>query len=472
MATYGWGKNHSVAQWLFAEGYRFDFFQAVKLIELLYPDTNSIGDSNNPNKEAIQFKSNVSFDFPPSELLDIKLAADNKKVEMIVNFLGLAGTLGPLPKPYTALILDQLKNKDTTIKDFLDIFNHRLISLFYLVKKIHRVGLDTKAPGRDKIASYLYSIMGMGTDALQNRMQLPDRALLSYVALLVQQPRSLVGLERILSDYFQFNVKGEQFCGQWLKLSEDQVTKLGNKGQNQCLGQDMVIMGSRVWDQQNKLELKLGPLTLEQFLNTLPIGWGFLPLCEMTKFYLGGETDVRFRLALKKQEIPKAKIGTKLAARLSWTAWLKTKSSENDDYQVTISPESFTKQKKISIPIFDLLPLGEYSALMDKLIVHQFPANTLIIRQGEKGNSLFIINKGLVEVKSVGVDERSRLLAVLSTGGSFGETDILKDKIRDITVIALEDSEVFELRKEDLEAFLAEYPETNKIFQQFIDKSQ
>ena len=468
MAAYGWGKNHSVADWLFAEGYRFDFFQAVKLIELLYPNANNIGDSNNPNKEAVQFKSNVSFDFPPSELLEIKSAPDKKKLEMIVNFLGLAGTLGPLPKPYTALILERLKNKDTATRDFLDIFNHRLISFFYQVKKIHRVGLDTKTPGQDKIANYLYSIMGMGTNHLQSRMQIPDRALLSYVALFVQQPRSLVGLERILSDYFQFNVKGKQFCGQWLRLSDDQVTKLGSKGQNNCLGQDPVIVGSRVWDQQNKIELQLGPLTLKQFLNTLPIGWGFLPLCEMTKFYLGTETDVSFRLKLKKEQVPKAKIGTKSAARLSWTAWLKTKPRQNDDEQVTISPESFKKQKKISIPMFEVLPLAEYQALINKLTIHLFAANTLVIRQGDKGNSLFIINKGLVEVKSTGLDGRTRVIAILSRGGVFGETDILMDKLRDITVVALEDSEIFELYKEGLEDFLKEYPETKKIFDQFI----
>src|SRR5205807_1288066 len=218
------------------------------------------GKGADPGKEIVHFKSAISLNFPASDVAELSFpACDFEKVnghgpvkppgemvenfreletpaEMTVNFLGLAGGLGALDTPTTELVLERASRNDKyrlAFKDFLDIFNHRLISLLYRIRKHHRIGLEVAEPGEDQVSGYLYSLIGLGTANLKGRMQVRDRALLHYAGILAQEPRSMAGLERILADYFQVNVKGHQFTGKWRELDEDQWTMIGASGQNQ-----------------------------------------------------------------------------------------------------------------------------------------------------------------------------------------------------------------------------------------------
>jgi predicted component of type VI protein secretion system len=78
--------------------------------------------------------------------------------------------------------------------------------------------------------------MGLGTQGLQDRMHLDDRALLLYAGLFVHQPRSLSALEDLLADFFQVNVTAAPWQGQGLDLPEDEYTYIGiKKGQNHVI---------------------------------------------------------------------------------------------------------------------------------------------------------------------------------------------------------------------------------------------
>ncbi|QTA85803.1 type VI secretion system baseplate subunit TssG [Desulfonema magnum] len=352
MGTHGWGTDVSLEELLFDKGYRFDFYQAARLLEAMYSEVSPgypkkpLGEGAEPGKESVRFKSKVGFDFPASEIDEI-IRANGKPAQMTVNFMGLAGGLGPLPAPYTELILERAWRKDTALRDFLDIFNHRLISLMYRVRKIYRIGFDFKAPEQSHFSRYFFSLMGMGMKSLRGRMGLPDRALLFYTELLNQQPRSMTGLESVLSDYFKVMVRGNQLCGRWIHIEEDEITRLGASGQNRTLGQDAVL-GSRVWDQQGKFELMIGPLTYEQFLDFLPTGSAYVPLCEFTRFYIGtDELDYDFLLILKKDEKVEAGLGKADGPRLSWTSWLKRGGSDTEYERVRLSPQLEDESERI-----------------------------------------------------------------------------------------------------------------------------
>lgn len=475
MAAYGWGKDSPVEDWLFAEGYRFDFFQAVNLLEMLHTSEVSVGEGAEPGREAVRFRSAVGLDFPASDVADVSpsVRAD-KPADMTVNFMGLAGCLGPLHMPSTELILERASQKDTAFKDFLDIFNHRLVSLLYRIRKLHRIGLEFKTPGEDRFSEYLYSVIGLGTRGLRGRMQVRDRSLLSYAGLVGQQPRSIVGLEFILSDYFQVKVEGHQFRGQWDKLEQEQWTTIGTDGQNQRLGRDAaVVLGTRVWNQQGQFQIHLGPLTLEQFLDFLPVGWGFGPLCDLTRFYAGDEFEFVFRLTLKAEEIPESRLSATEGPRLGWTSWLKTKPWQEDDSQVQVKPYfQHHETNEIKLPLFFSLPPDKVIELVGKMTVRRYPENAVVTRQGQPGDSMFAIRRGAARAIRREDDGKETLLRTYSAGDCFGETSLLTGKVRRATVVTSEECEILELDKKVLDDFIARHPRLERAIKAYYQSQR
>lgn len=337
MAAYGWRENRSVEDGLFQEGHRFSFLQAVRLLEELLPKRTPPGEGIDPRRDLVRFRSKVRLDFPASDVEEIRPPVDGRPAEMTVNVLGLAGVLGPLPPAVAELVMERSFHKDTALRDFLDLFNHRLVSLLYRARKKYRPALDSKAPDEGRVASVLHSLIGLGTPHLLRRMGIPDRSLLPYAGLLVDPARSTVGLTRLLEDCFEVPVDVAQFQGRWHAIEEDDLTRIGHTGQNQILGRSAVL-GQRVWDQAAGFELRLGPMSIDAFRSFLPIGDAFRPLAATTRFYVREELGFTMRLTLKKAEVPELHLTAGAAgARLGWTSWLKTNELSNDDSQVQLT---------------------------------------------------------------------------------------------------------------------------------------
>ncbi len=130
MAGTGRDSRDSVVEALREQEYAFDFFQAVRIIESMRPDAPSVGTSSRPSTEAVRFRSDPTLAFPASEIVGVHFPdGDEDPVEMVVSFLGLAGSQGPLPRAFTELVLDRIGWRDFGPLDFIDIFNHRLVSL-------------------------------------------------------------------------------------------------------------------------------------------------------------------------------------------------------------------------------------------------------------------------------------------------------------------------------------------------------
>ncbi len=254
---------------------------------------------------------------------------DGHQTSMQVNFLGLAGVLGPLPTPHTKVLLERLCDGDTILRDFLDIFNHRLVSLLYQVRKRHRAGFEPQAAGEDRFARTLFSLIGLGHKEMRNRLSIPDRALLPYAGLLAGEVRSAIGLERLLADYFGAAVQVKQFGGEWVQLDAAQWTVLGDSGRNQRLGAGF-LMGQCIYDVQGQVEVQLGPLSLREFLDFLPNGRGYRTLGELVRFYGRDEFAVELQLRLMAAEVPKLRLGTGDGSRLGWTTWLKPTEAQED----------------------------------------------------------------------------------------------------------------------------------------------
>ncbi|MBB6143625.1 type VI secretion system protein ImpH [Silvibacterium bohemicum] len=296
-----WGSGASTLDRLFADGGRFSFYQAVRALSLLHNGAAPASHGSVP----VRFRSRMSFDFPGDDIERIAPPSHDEALpQMLVNFLGLAGAHGPLPVVFTEQLL---RPRNSALRDFLDIFNHRLVLLLYRVHEMHHPELTAGSPDEGLAADHLYSFFGLGRDpgsAARYRLWVPDRALLHYSGILAHRPHSASGLQRVLADYFHVDVAIEEFVGAWLDLSEDQWTRIGaSQGRNHGLGQETVL-GKRVWDQHARIIIQLGPLDLDSFERFLPGRVAYKPLQSLTRFYLGDEVDFSFRLVLRADEVP------------------------------------------------------------------------------------------------------------------------------------------------------------------------
>jgi type VI secretion system protein ImpH len=325
-----------LAQELFDAPYRFAFFQAVRLLERIYADREPVGGDADAGREAVRFRTRQTLSFPSSEIHDLTSdsAREGAPPEMMVSFMGLTGPLGVLPHQYTELAMDRARYQDTTLWSFLDLFNHRMISLFYRVWEKYHFPIAYERTADDPFTAYLFDLIGMGTNSLRGRHSFKDQALLFYSGLISQRPHSATAIGAIVGDYFGVAASVIQFPGQWLRLGDD-VTSLGTA--NSELGVS-TIAGARVWSDQSKFRLRIGPTDLKQFTDFVPVGAAYPPLVEIVRLLVGLEFEFDVQLVLKSDQVPFAVLGDEQTApRLGWTSWLKTGDFANDDDQVVIS---------------------------------------------------------------------------------------------------------------------------------------
>jgi type VI secretion system protein ImpH len=359
---------------LFDEPYRFEFFQAVRLLERIYRDRVPVGRASDPAREVARFRTRVSLMFPPSQIHQLTSESSDdvaRPPQMMVAFMGLTGPLGVLPQHYTELLIERTRYKDTALWEFLDLFSHRMISLFYRAWEKYRFAVSYERGEGDRFTEYLFNVVGMGTYGLRNRMSFHDQVLLFYGGLFAQRPRSASAIESILRDYFGVPVAAEQFSGQWLDLDEASLTRLGRA--NTELGVN-TIAGVRVWDSQSKFRLRLGPLKLDEFLAMLPVGSGYRPAAEFTRLLAGLEFDFDVQLVLKKEEVPFCILTTraKRRPRLGWTSWLKTRPFEQDDSQVILSVDRCEQpsSRQEELPVRDVRPESVRAEAGELLAAH------------------------------------------------------------------------------------------------------
>ena len=207
------------------EPYLFEFFQAVRLLERSFPGKSPVGRFNPPSTEVVRFVANSTLAFPASEVQSLEWPKDGPG-QMKVNFMGLTGPEGVLPLYYTSLLAERMRAGDRSAVDFFDIFNHRIISLFYLAWEKYRFSVAYEREGLDPFSHHLMDLIGLGTPGLQNRLPVLDDSLLYYSGLLAQRPRSAAALRNLLGDYFEVPVEVEQFAGGWYPLDRNTQTSL------------------------------------------------------------------------------------------------------------------------------------------------------------------------------------------------------------------------------------------------------
>ena len=339
MAPGNWRTGLDIEALLKEKPERFDFYQAVKLIEQLKRGRGFSEKESLDTGQSVSFSSAVSQSFPASNIADLKFPEKTSdSVEMRVNFMGLAGAHGPLPAPVTEMIIDQTRSKNHAAAAFLDIFNNRLIQLFYKSRAQSSGSLGSAPGDQHAVGQAILSIAGLAGSPSHNRA-ISDMELMRFAGLLAKRPLSRVALEKIISGLFNVQVKVKEFVGRWLSIDASHQTCIGRKGLNNELGQTTVL-GTRSWDQGGAVEIELGPLSSNEFSSFLADGDRHKPIQELVQLCVDPGLTVRLRLKAESDSRSPATLGSTSNCRLGWSSWLIMGGQSREDSQVTLSLRS------------------------------------------------------------------------------------------------------------------------------------
>ncbi len=110
------------------------------------------------------------------------------------------------------------------------------------------------------------------------------------------------------------------------------------------------------------------------------------------------------------------------------------------------------------VPLFSQLAPSDLERVSEISRERAYPRNSVILFEDDPGDALYVVAQGQVKVVLIGEDGREVILSVMGEGEFFGEMALVDDEPRSAHVIAMEDSTLLVLRREDFQGILKQTP--------------
>ena len=315
--------------------YKFDFYQMLRRVASAHPQLPPLGEALRPKDEPVRVAQPAELDFPPASLHSLVLTT-GAPPRLLQRLFGLLGPNGVLPLHLTEYARERATHHaDITLQRFLDMLTHRFALLFYRAWAEAQPTVSLDRPGNKATFNRLGALVGIGLPTLQDRDALPDASRLHFVGRLARQTRDAEGLLAWCRSEFDVPVAIEQWSGHWLQLAGDERSRLGRR-RGALLGRSTVL-GGTVWDVQHKFRISMGPLRLEQYMRLLPGGADLARLQALVRSWVGIEFAWDLKLILKRDEVPKGKLGARQTpmGRALWLGRYR-RSADADDLCIDV----------------------------------------------------------------------------------------------------------------------------------------
>lgn len=338
-----------------AEPWAHDYYALLRRVDALRPEAPRTGQAQRPTQEALRLGQVPELDFAPAALASFQIRG-NKPPKLGVRFFGLLGPQGAMPLHLTEYVRERLRqHSDPTLANFLDLFHHRLLSLFYRAWAQSQPTVHHDRPADDRYTAWLMSAAGLPANGSGS---LPASALAFQAGLLSARSRHPEALCKVLRQYFGVPVALQPHVGQWLTMEADDRSRLGhaaNRTERSTVPMAALGVaanaGRKVWDRQYKFRLLLGPLSLRQYMDFLPGGAGWRPLLDWVRLLAGPQLRWDLQLSLRPDDRPAPQLGRKV--QLGVTCWLGRPDSRPTDSPQRPAP---TPRRRGSKQILQLRP--------------------------------------------------------------------------------------------------------------------
>ena len=332
---------HPVIRRLRERPREFAFFQAVRLLELASPGAVALGREGPARQESVRLRTSSSLAFQAAEVTKFD-AFDGSIERMTTTILGLYGANSPLPGFYSTDILEyetQHSGDDDPVRLFLDLINHRLLSLLYRAWSKYRWAFTYQIAARDDISRAVFALCGIADPALAEGLEIPAQRLLRYAGFATQAPNSARSLARVISDYFdEIPTNITQCVACWVPINPIDQTRLGSH--NSELGTNFVL-GESILDRSGKFRIKIGPLDeLPTYQRFTPGSAHHRELGGLVKFLVNDPLEFDIQVGLTQEAVPMARLSSGTdATQLGATSWLCSEPATSDKWVLFAPPD-------------------------------------------------------------------------------------------------------------------------------------
>lgn len=291
-----------------------------------------VGEHAHPRDEAVRFATSPRLGFQPSELVRFD-EEPGRAPRLTVAFMGLAAASGALPQAYAELVLARLRDRDPTLAAYLDVFNHRAVSLFMRAWEKYRLPVQLVAERSDGVAGLIDALIGFGTGGLAGRIAGAHEQLRFFAGFLGDVAhRPAAALEAMLSEALGERVTVEELVPRRERLAPEERTRLAADGFAR-LG-DEALLGESVLRVDGAFRLRLGPMGYARFRALMPDQAELPRLVALARLFVGPSFHFDVRLTLLAAEVPALRLGGDPAGgpRLGWNSWMvSTPAGDRDD---------------------------------------------------------------------------------------------------------------------------------------------
>lgn len=330
---------------------RVDFFQLISWLQRSHPDRAEVGHVGarglDVGDELLRLRPNLSLGFPLRDVERIErmpsTAGRHERLLVELNFGGVYGADSPLPWVFTeALFVDGAAEGEdrAAVRDFLDVFHHRLYSLVFRSWEKRRYHATFRADGRDDTSRMIAALVGLGTsgtvEAAEASGALRRSTLMRLGALATQRPRSIGVLRAALQDHLgSIPVRMESFVPRRVEVEPRDRTHLTWRHQGVALGDGGApgrrlgidaVLGTTLVERSSTIRVHVGPLSLRDYED-------LLPGCDLRRgvdALLRGlaPSHIRYEVALELggREVPPLILSERSDIRLGWTSWVVSRA--------------------------------------------------------------------------------------------------------------------------------------------------
>jgi type VI secretion system protein ImpH len=297
-------------------------YPLLLLVERLLGGEGRVGTAATVEEECIRLRHDPQLAFRAGEVSSVRVldrtgprGERGALVEIVTSFLGLSGAVSPLP-PYLPEEIAQEDEEAPRRREFLDLFHHRFLSLFYRARARGDYPNTYRSDQADAWSERLLSLLGREGPAAVERWRL-----LRWAPLLAERNVTATALEAAIGDVIaeemgEVGVTVETFVGGWADVDPEDHNRLGVA--RSALGRDLVV-GRRILDRAGKFRIVVGPLSREAFARISQDQVVLRRVASLVGDLCAGPLEYETVLWLSKDAAPHLELG---GARLGRDAWL------------------------------------------------------------------------------------------------------------------------------------------------------